>query len=36
MDGYDRFRQDSTFTLAEQEVVFLTVSPTTGKGMGKC
>ena len=26
MDGYDRFRQNSGFTPAEQEVVFLTIS----------
>jgi uncharacterized peroxidase-related enzyme len=28
MDGYERFRNDSGFTLAEQEVVFLTISRT--------
>ena len=30
MDGYDRFRRDSGFTPAEQEVVFLTISRTNG------
>jgi AhpD family alkylhydroperoxidase len=30
MDGYDRFRNDSGFTPAEQEVVFLTISRNNG------
>lgn len=30
MDGYDRFRKDSGFTPAEQEVVFLTISRGNG------
>lgn len=30
MDGYDRFRVESGFTPAEQEVVFLTISRTNG------
>lgn len=34
MDGYDRFRKDSGFTPAEQEVVFLTIS--RGNGCDYC
>ncbi len=34
IDGYDRFRKDSGFTPAEQEVVFLTVS--RGNGCDYC
>jgi uncharacterized peroxidase-related enzyme len=34
MDGYDRFRKDSGFTAAEQEVVFLTIS--RGNGCDYC
>jgi uncharacterized peroxidase-related enzyme len=30
MDGYDRFRKESGFTPAEQEVVFLTISRRNG------
>ncbi|MCI0563080.1 MAG: carboxymuconolactone decarboxylase family protein, partial [Nitrososphaera sp.] len=30
MDGYDRFRKDSGFDPAEQEVVFLTISAYNG------
>jgi uncharacterized peroxidase-related enzyme len=30
LDGYDRFRRDSGFTPAEQEVVFLTISRDSG------
>jgi uncharacterized peroxidase-related enzyme len=34
MDGYDRFRKDSSFTPAEQEVVLLTIS--AGNGCDYC
>ena len=34
LDGYDRFRKDSGFTPAEQEVVFLTIS--RGNGCDYC
>lgn len=34
LDGYERFRKDSGFTPAEQEVVFLTIS--RGNGCGYC
>lgn len=34
LDGYDRFRKDSGFTPAEQEIVFLTVS--RGNGCDYC
>ncbi|SMF84009.1 uncharacterized peroxidase-related enzyme [Tistlia consotensis] len=34
LDGYQRFRSDSGFTPAEQEVVFLTIS--RGNGCGYC
>ncbi|WP_288048179.1 carboxymuconolactone decarboxylase family protein [Acidiphilium sp.] len=32
LDGYARFRSDSTFTLVEQEVVFLVISVSNGCG----
>lgn len=34
LDGYERFRKNSGFTSAEQEVVFLTIS--RGNGCGYC